>query len=216
MTENNTNPIPPENENNPEEVWDSSEKVQSDEVTGSVTVVPKSFIKEVYEYIETFCYALVLMILLFMFIFRYVSVDGESMRETLQDKDKLVISNLMYTPKTGDIVVLRRSPEPLIKRVIATAGQTVKIDYTNWAVYVDGVQLDESGYVRYTSGPMHRSTTGNEVDEFVVEAGMVFVMGDNRNNSQDSRFYGQFSEKDILGRVIFRVFPLSEFGDVDK
>ncbi|OGO88527.1 MAG: signal peptidase I [Clostridiales bacterium GWF2_36_10] len=163
---------------------------------------------------ETFCYALVLMILLFMFVFRYVSVDGESMRDTLQDEDKLVISDLLYTPKTGDIVVIKFSPMPLIKRVIATGGQTVKIDYENWAVYIDGnpIPLPES-YVRRTSGKM---LFGEEdIEEFTVEEGKVYVMGDNRNNSLDSRDFGQFNEKDILGRVIFRVFPISEFGKVD-
>ncbi|HAN20570.1 MAG TPA: signal peptidase I [Clostridiales bacterium] len=170
--------------------------------------------KGFFEYVETFCYALVLMILLFMFVFRYVSVDGESMRDTLQDEDKLVISDLLYTPKTGDIVVIKFSPMPLIKRVIATGGQTVKIDYENWAVYIDGnpIPLPES-YVRRTSGKM---LFGEEdIEEFTVEEGKVYVMGDNRNNSLDSRDFGQFNEKDILGRVIFRVFPISEFGKVD-
>lgn len=182
----------------------------------AIAVKPRSFLKELYEYVETFCYALVLMILLFMFLFRYVSVDGESMRDTLQDKDKLVISNLAYTPQTGDIVVLKHSPEPLIKRIIATEGQTVKIDYANWKIYVDGVLLNES-YVLRTSGGM-TNYSDKDVEEFTVEKGKVFVMGDNRNNSMDSRTFGNnyFTEEDILGRVIFRIFPLSKFGDVDK
>lgn len=166
-----------------------------------------------YEYIETFCYALALMILLFMFVFRYVSVDGESMRETLQHRDKLVISSLGYTPKTGDIVVLKFYPKPLIKRIIATEGQKVKIDYENWKVYIDGEELDEE-YVRYTAGIMKYGS--KPIEEFTVGEGMVYVMGDNRNNSKDSRSIGEFSMNDILGRVIFRVFPLSEFGSVDK
>lgn len=196
---------------NTELIEDSPENAEE----AVIPAKPRSILKELYEYVETFCYALVLMILLFMFLFRYVSVDGESMRETLQDKDKLVISNLAYTPETGDIVVLKHSPEPLIKRIIATEGQTVKIDYANWKVYVDGVLLDES-YVLRTSGGM-TDYSGKAVEEFVVEEDRVFVMGDNRNNSLDSRSFGNnyFTEEDILGRVIFRIFPLSEFGDVD-
>lgn len=172
----------------------------------------KSLLKVLYEYTETFCYALVLMILLFMFVFRYVSVDGDSMRDTLHDEDKLVISNLAYTPETGDIVVIKNGSQPIIKRIIATEGQTVKIDFKNWKVYVDGVLLDET-YVRRTSGAMVRHNIVD--DEFTVEEGMVFVLGDNRNNSRDSRYFGEFREDDILGRVIFRVFPISEFGSVD-
>ncbi len=174
---------------------------------------PQSVIQSLYEYIETFCYALALMLLLFMFVFRYVSVDGNSMLYTLHDKDKLVISNLAYTPKTGDIVVIKFSPQPLIKRVIAVGGQKVKIDYENWEVYVDGVKLDET-YVRKIAGVSMARPENAPTGEFTVEEGKVFVMGDNRNNSRDSRELGQFSVNDILGRVIFRVYP--DFGKVDN
>jgi signal peptidase I len=171
-----------------------------------------SAIQGFYEYIETFCYALALMILLFMFVFRYVSVEGDSMLYTLHDTDKLVISNLAYTPKTGDIVVVKSSPKPLIKRVIAVGGQKVRIDYENWEVYVDDVKLNET-YVRRIAGVSMSRPPEAPIGEFWVEEGKVFVMGDNRNNSKDSRELGQFSENDILGRVIFRVFP--DFGKVD-
>lgn len=178
------------------------------------SVSSKRIFKSLYEYVETFCYALVLMMLLTLFVFRPVSVIGDSMNYTLASDDKLIISNLAYTPKTGDIVVLKFSPLPLIKRVIATEGQTVKIDYASWAVYVDGVQLEES-YINRESCTMNISTTRKSVDEFVVGDGMIYVMGDNRNHSSDSRDFGPFKETDILGRVICRVFPLSDFGDVD-
>lgn len=173
----------------------------------------QSAIQGLYEYIETFCYALTLMILLFMFVFRYVSVDGESMLYTLHDKDKLVISNLAYTPKTGDIVVIKHSPKPLIKRIIAVGGQKVKIDYENWTIYVDGEKLDEP-YVRRIAGVPMAGGPYSTNEEFTVEEGKIFVLGDNRNNSRDSREFGQFSVNDILGRVIFRVYP--NFGKVDN
>ncbi len=172
-----------------------------------------------YDYAETFCYALAVMMLLFLFVFRYVSVDGQSMRETLQHRDKLIISNLFYTPKTGDIVVIkpdgyRSNNEPLIKRVIATEGQTVLIDYQNWQVYVDGVPLEEP----YIEGmrepkPMDGTTIPDYTQEFVVGDGKVFVMGDNRNHSTDSRVLGEIGANRILGRVIIRVAP--NFGTVD-
>lgn len=189
----------------------------------------RSFMASVYDYLETFTYALALMMLLFLFVFRYVSVDGDSMKHTLHDQDKLIISNLFYTAKTGDIVVINPeshgdNDEPIIKRVIATEGQTVYIDYANWEVYVDGVKLDEP-YIEAMRVEEQRNW-GEDVamngtgvpkyrEEFTVGDGKVFVMGDNRNNSKDSRSreYGEIGENRILGRVIVRITP--KFGFVD-
>ncbi len=190
---------------------------------------PRAAIAVVYDYVETFCYALALMMILFLFVFRYVSVDGDSMRDTLHNRDKLIISNLFYTPKTGDIVVI--SPEshgddeePIIKRVIATGGQEVYIDYVNWEVYVDGVKLDEP-YIDSMRREMQRiygddvtmsyTNVDKYTETFTVADGHVFVMGDNRNNSKDSRSreYGEMGENRILGRVIVRLTP--DFGRVD-
>lgn len=199
----------------------------------SVPSVPekkkKSAIATLYEYIETFCYALAVMMVLLLFVFRYVTVEGDSMKHTLHNKDKLIISDLFYTPETGDIIVI--NPEisgseshPIIKRVIATEGQKVRIDYANWEVYVDGIKLDEP-YIE----PMHaeeKLIRGEDVKmmntnieefrtEFTVGEGKVFVMGDNRNHSKDSRDrdFGQMGENRILGRVIFRITP--DFGFVE-
>ncbi len=189
----------------------------------------KTILEGFYEYVETFAYALVLMIVLLLFVFRPVTVDGASMQHTLHHEDRLIISNLLYTPKTGDIVVINpeshtNKQEPIIKRVIATEGQTVLIDYENWEVYVDGVKLDEP-YIQpmreeyegiFGEGIiMHASEVDRYNSEFTVSEGMVFVMGDNRNNSRDSRSasYGEMSENRILGRVILRLSP--EFGKVD-
>lgn len=200
---------------------EGSDAVMNDEAV--VAVAPKRTALTVfYDYVETFCYALALMMVLFLFVFRYVSVDGDSMLGTLHNKDKLIISNLFYTPKTGDIVVINpeshgSSEEPIIKRVIAVEGQTVRIDYENWAVYVDGVKLDEP-YIEAmkTNSSMNRGSLGAKYEtEVVVGEGKVFVMGDNRNNSKDSRdrAYGEMGINRILGRVIIRLTP--NFGTVD-
>lgn len=183
----------------------------------------------VYDYLEVFCYALAAMMVLFLFVFRLVTVDGDSMRTTLTNGDKLIISNLFYTPETGDIVVINPenhgdADEPIIKRVIATEGQTVRIDFENWAVYVDGVKLDEP-YIQDMmeiekqrwgeETPMDGTNVPKYKKEFTVGDNKVFVMGDNRNNSKDSRSreYGEMGVNRILGKVIFRLMP--DFGLVD-
>ena len=172
----------------------------------------KTFFGELYEWIETFCFALALMVVLFIFVFRYVTVDGNSMMNTLHDQDKLIISNFNYTPQTGDIVVIyiEGQNKPYIKRVIATEGQTVKIDFEKWQVFVDGELLEED-YVLRREGDMHYAAFYN--GEFTVPEGQVYVMGDNRNDSTDSRVLGCLDEHNIIGRVIVRLAP--EFGTVD-
>lgn len=218
-------------ENSEVEVMPETNEAEGEIVETEDTEKPKkrSTMAAVYDYIETFCYALALMMLLFLFVFRYVSVDGESMMKTLRHEDKLIISNLFYTPKTGDIVVINPEihgdmEEPIIKRVIATEGQTVYIDYANWEVYVDGVKLDEPyiDAMRFeeqkhwgTDVPMNGSSVPKYYEEFTVGEDKVFVMGDNRNNSKDSRSreYGEMGENRILGRVIIRLTP--NFGFVD-
>ncbi len=189
----------------------------------------RSTLQAVYDYLEVFCYALATMMVLFLFVFRLVTVDGDSMRTTLTDGDRLIISNLFYTPETGDIVVINPenhgdADEPIIKRVIATEGQKVFIDYENWAVYVDGVKLDEP-YIadmmkvekdRFGEDkPMNGTNVPKYKKEFTVGENKVFVMGDNRNNSKDSRSddYGEMGVNRILGKVIFRISP--DFGTVD-
>ena len=168
---------------------------------------------EVYDWIQCIIFALVFCVLLFVIAVRMVNVVGHSMVPTLEQNDKVVISNLFYHPKQGDIVVLRKQTlmeEPIVKRIIATEGQTVDIDFDDGVVYVDGKALDEP----YVNEPVHDRE--NFEGKITVPEGCVFVMGDNRNASTDSRDarLGCVDERYIMGRVYFTLFPVKNIGVV--
>lgn len=166
---------------------------------------------ETYEWIQCIVVALIVCVLLFVFIVRLVDVKGSSMFPTLENGDKMVVTDLFYKPKQGDIVVFRKDeykPEALVKRVIATEGQTVEIDFDRGIVYVDGKKMDE---------PYIAEPTYNRIDFTgikVVPEGCVFVMGDNRNDSTDSRDerIDMVSTDLIIGKVYLTVFPIDHIG----
>ncbi len=166
-----------------------------------------------FDAIDVVVSAFVLGVLIFLFCFRTVGVFGSSMEQTLLEGDRLVISDLFYTPKQGDIVVVRKlsyKQDAIVKRVIAMEGQTVDIDFDAGVVYVDGVALDEP----YTNTPTNvREDFSGPI---TVPEGCVFVMGDNRNRSSDSRTnaIGCVDTRLIVGRVLFRLLPFSKFGSV--
>ena len=160
-------------------------------------------------YLHDLAHALAWIMIIFLLLFRMVIVSGSSMYSTLWDGDwLLLLSNTIYqNPEQGDIVVASkdsfRDGEAIIKRVIATEGQTVDIDFEAGIVYVDGIALEEP----YTYTP----TNHDEGIQFplVVEQGCIFVMGDNRNGSLDSRSpaIGQVDKREILGKALFLVIP---------
>lgn len=165
--------------------------------------------KTVLLYLHDFVYWLTGILLVFLLLFRVVVVSGPSMNQTLVHGDYLLlINNVFYTePQQGDIIVAAKSSfeagEPIIKRVIATEGQWVDIDFDAGVVYVNGNPLVEP----YVNTP----TNLYEGIDFplLVDEGCVFVMGDNRNKSKDSRSIeiGQIDEREILGKAIFLFVP---------
>ncbi|MBE6956068.1 MAG: signal peptidase I [Ruminococcaceae bacterium] len=168
-----------------------------------------------YYWLQTLVVAVVAIVLLFGFVCRITRVEGDSMLDTLHQDDLLLLWSLGYTPKAGDVVVLNKTggentllqDEAIVKRVIATGGQTVEIDYTADTVCVDGQLLDEP-YIR------DRDMNGVGTQTYEVPEGHVFVMGDNRNHSTDGRAIGPVSSDYVIGRVVCVLFPFSNFGFV--
>lgn len=210
------------------EVVTSPEDVPIDE-TVTETKKEKSkttLLESAYDLMDNLIVALLAVTVIFSFFFRLVGVDGASMNDTLADKDRLVLQTAFYTPDHGDIVVIYQESqpeEPLIKRVIATAGDSLRLDVENNAVYLklagenEWKLLDESDYVHYPLGWGIGWTDESGIEnEVTVPDGCLFVMGDHRNNSRDSRYesIGFVPVEDVIGRAIFRVYPLSDFGTI--
>lgn len=152
--------------------------------------------------------ALVVALLIFVFLVRVIGVSGTSMYSTLHHDDRLLVSKLFYTPEQGDIIILRTDAyeEPLVKRIIAVGGQTVDIDFFTGEVFVDGEVLDE---------PYIYETTHNDEGfkgPVTVPDGCLFVMGDNRNNSNDSRLsrIGFIDKRAVIGKVLLVLTPARE------
>lgn len=180
----------------------------------------------VFEWLDVVVMALIAVVLVFSFVFRVATIDGDSMLNTLVDGERVVISNFNYVPKCGDIVVISRNVEnsvegtltsqgPIIKRVIATEHQTVDIDFTTGKVYVDGKVL----YEDYTSSLTVRK---DDLDfPMIVPEGCIFVLGDNRAVSLDSRSSeigdnGMIDTRYVLGRAVFRILPFNRIGRLDN
>ncbi len=178
---------------------------------------PRKRSETVFEWLEIFIISVAAVFVLFSFVARIAVVDGNSMYPTLSNNDKLLVRQIFYTPKQGDIIVCQSESygldKPLVKRIIATEGQKVRLDRENWKIYVNGFPLDEP-YIVQGGGMM--ADWEYDTDEIVIPKGHVFVMGDNRNNSLDSRFYdvGMIDERYIIGQVIYRFLPFDVFGPV--
>lgn len=184
----------------------------------------KGITNEIFEWLDVLTTAIVAVVLIFSFFFRVATIDGESMENTLFNGEKVIITNIANDLKQGDIVVISRnysnsveneleSELPIIKRVIAVEGQTVDIDFELGKVYVDGVEIDDS----YTKTP---TNVKHDIDfPVTVDEGCIFVLGDNRNDSLDSRSSrigndGMIDTRYVLGHVVLRIFPFNKIGGV--
>lgn len=217
----------PENEqgeNQPRE----GKKTTLEKITEVASDIEKATYKpfaNALEWAGSLIYAVLAMLVINLFVFRSITVDGSSMNDTLQDRDRVISTNFFYTPSRGDIVVLQADKiqnyktklygEPIIKRVIALAGDTLKFDFSAGEVYLkkagesDFTLLEED----YIAEPTYRSLDMHSGEEHIVPEGCVFVMGDNRNNSLDSRdrLVGDVDTDLIMGKAFVRLFPIDQF-----
>ncbi len=187
----------------------------------------RSIWHEVFDWIESIGITFLCVFFALTFCFRVVTIEGDSMMNTLIEGEKVVISNLFYEAKQGDIVVISRnykndpdmvpneSNSPIIKRVIATEGQWIDIDFEEGIVYVgnsvETMQPYKEDYIRNLT-----TVPGDFEGPQQIEKGHVFVLGDNRSVSLDSRYdeIGQVDTNYILGKAYFRLTPFEKFGTI--
>ncbi len=214
-----------ENEKNEENISEEQTENKTDEEKEG-----KGFLNDILEIFESVVISVFVVLMLFTYIARPVTVEGDSMNPTLEDCDKLIMRTLLYTPKVGDIVIVNNEKsytldeltgeivegqalnKRLIKRVIAVGGQEIDIDAAANTVKVDGRLLEED----YIADVVKTDARAFNYPVTVPE-GYVFVMGDNRNNSTDSRnsYVGFVKEEDVLGEAIIRFYPFDKFKLLD-
>ncbi|MBQ8525681.1 MAG: signal peptidase I [Clostridia bacterium] len=208
---NNENQTPETDSVNINEALEQPETV---EITEVAEEPPKfNLKKEILDWGVSIVVAVLIALIIRTYVFTLVKVDGPSMNPTLNHGDTLYTNRFFYTPRNGDIIIFRppNSPKtPYVKRVIATAGQTVVVDGQSHTVTVDGKVLNEP----YIKEPL--LSAGNMEYPCTVPEGYIFVLGDNRNNSRDSRdtSVGLIPLSNVIGKATFRLLPLSDFGSL--
>ncbi len=208
------------NEEITEEVFDS-EIIEDEEFEEEQGLNWK---KEVWEWAKAIIFAVVISLVLKSYVLTLAKVDGESMEPTLQHADRLYVNKLFYAPKKGDVVIVETddpSAPFYIKRVIATEGDTVFINFVTGDVYIND-EIIEEPYIAENTHLMGTYIYDLILDDnfsrekpIVIGEDEVFVMGDNRNNSKDSREIGPVSTDDIVGHAVFRFWPLNNMGNTD-
>ena len=192
--------------------------------------------KEFFDWIEAIVIAIVVALVLRNFVLTLALVDGASMENTLSDGDRLYVNKLFYTPEKGDVVIIdtdKHPQGPLVKRVIATEGDTIYINPVSGMVYLNDEPLEEDYIKGRTVLPMRRDSSGiargyvgelaeiyadpsySRKNPIVVGEGEIFAMGDNRENSSDSRNLGLFKEEEVMGHAVFRFWPLDNIDMLD-
>lgn len=211
-----------------EEIIETAENTEAaegsaEDTAGEKAEKPRKPFADALDWVSCMVYAVAAMLVLNLFFFRSITVSGPSMLDTLRDEDKVVATNFCYTPTYGDIVVIQADKlknkvtdlwgEPIIKRVIAVGGDTVRIDFTKGEVYRNGELLEED-YIRELTFFRQDDSWMEGNKDYTVPENTVFVMGDNRGVSNDSRNLPQVGFVDtrfIMGRAFVRVSPMENF-----
>lgn len=198
--------------------------IDDDEIERMNNIQPaekNSAAKSFYEWIDSFIISFVAVVIIFTFFIGKVKVDGESMMDTLLNEDQLIVTDFCYNPQRGDIVIVSRNPEnssdsevlkqhqPLVKRVIAVEGDTIEIT-KDGKVLLNDEELDEPYIKDYED---HLGTPQEHlINKETVPEGCIFVMGDNRHNSHDSRTNDiwMVDKRYVLGKVLFRIYPFED------
>ena len=228
LDKNNTEPLDNDNFNLSDDINDESFETDEDyteeevDTEGSEAEEKRSWVSVIIDYAEIFVFSVCFVILFFSFVLRLCTVVGPSMNNTLVEGEKLLVSNVLYEPERYDVIVFHQTGainEPVVKRVIALGGETIDIDFTTWTVKITDKEgktftLDESYMYLDPNSPILTSTLSYP---YTVPEGTLFVMGDNRNHSSDSRgpAIGLVDERRVLGKVILRLTPISKFGSVE-
>ena len=193
----------------------NKEQKEPKEPKAQPEVDPLQGLKSTYEWVQSLMAALIVCVLVFSFTVKVIDVVGTSMVPTLQNGDKMIVSSLFYEPKQGDVVVFKKDQydpnKALVKRVIATEGQEINIDFDLGIVYVDGEEIHEDYIADLTYNKL------NFIGPKTVPENCVFVMGDNRNMSTDSRKteIGMVDKRLIIGRAYAVIFPASDIGVIE-
>lgn len=184
------------------------------------TAENKNFFADMFDWMCSIFSAILCFIIIFALFARVITVDGESMVPTLQDQQRLIVSDMFYTPQYDDIVILYADKlvnessggygKPIVKRVIGLPGDTIRIDFVKGVVYRNGEQLPDD----YTNTPTNLPENFPNNKDVTVEDGKIFVLGDNRNGSKDSRSsdVGQVDMRYIMGKAYLRIWPLNALG----
>lgn len=180
----------------------------------------KNFFADMFDWMCSIFSAILCFIIIFALFARVITVDGESMVPTLQDQQRLIVSDMFYTPQYDDIVILYADKlvnessggygKPIVKRVIGLPGDIIRIDFVKGVVYRNGEQLPDD----YTNTPTNLPENFPNNQDVTVEDGKIFVLGDNRNGSKDSRSsdVGQVDMRYIMGKAYLRIWPLNALG----
>lgn len=184
------------------------------------TADSKNFFADMFDWMCSIFSAILCFIIIFALFARVITVDGESMVPTLQDQQRLIVSDMFYTPQYDDIVILYADKlvnessggygKPIVKRVIGLPGDIIRIDFVKGVVYRNGEQLPDD----YTNTPTNLPENFPNNQDVTVEDGKIFVLGDNRNGSKDSRSsdVGQVDMRYIMGKAYLRIWPLNALG----